>query len=93
MNSLGNLVLRHVAREEIVAVTEYRSLQYDWAVYTILLCLHPLVCLCNWTYHKLVKAGQVYENEFESVSYRDCPYEEDCPQLSKRQAPRKQLST
>ena len=49
MNSLGNLVLRHVAREEIVALTEYRSLQYDWAVYTILLCLHPLVCLCNFT--------------------------------------------
>ena len=50
------------------------------------------VCTC-FTYHKPVKAAQVHEKEFESVSIRDGPYQEDCPQVSKRQARRKQLST
>ena len=38
-----------------------------------------------------MKAAQVHEKEFESVSIRDGPYQEDCPQVS--QAPRKLLST
>ena len=33
---------------------------------------------------RMVKAGQVHEKEFESVSNRDGPYQEDCLHLAER---------